>query len=76
MPIYESVNLYFFIQMSKELSTYWPVLADKLPEKLTSRVTPLVQVTHLYFHVLNYYELFLMMLIRIHIFFHFIIINI
>ncbi|GJX84392.1 histone deacetylase 5 [Tanacetum coccineum] len=30
----------------EELSTYWPILADKLPEKLTSRVAPLVQQTY------------------------------
>nr|GFC77279.1 histone deacetylase 5 [Tanacetum cinerariifolium] len=29
-----------------ELSTYWPILADKLPENLTSRVAPLVLQTY------------------------------
>ncbi|CAH1440493.1 unnamed protein product [Lactuca virosa] len=27
----------------EELSAYWPILAEKLPEKLTSKVTPLVK---------------------------------
>ncbi|PWA54090.1 Histone deacetylase domain-containing protein [Artemisia annua] len=49
-PITESTDVYPFEStwrvikaVREELSTYWPVLADKLPEKLTSRVAPLVQ---------------------------------
>nr|GEW29838.1 hypothetical protein [Tanacetum cinerariifolium] len=51
-PITESTDDYPFEStwrvikaVREELSTYWPILADKLPEKLTSRVAPLVQ-TH------------------------------
>ncbi|CAI9281499.1 unnamed protein product [Lactuca saligna] len=31
-------------EVREELSAYWPILAEKLPEKLTSRVTPLVKI--------------------------------
>ncbi|GJV50831.1 histone deacetylase 5 [Tanacetum coccineum] len=52
-PITESTDDYPFEStwrvikaVREELSTYWPILADKLPEKLTSRVAPLVQQTY------------------------------
>lgn len=48
-PITESFDVYPFEStwrvikaVREELSTYWPILADKLPENLTSRVAPLV----------------------------------
>ncbi|GKA89024.1 histone deacetylase 5 [Tanacetum coccineum] len=54
-PITESTDAYPFEStwrvikaVREELSSYWPVLADKLPEKLTSRVAPLVQPRFMY----------------------------
>ncbi|XP_024969962.1 histone deacetylase 5 [Cynara cardunculus var. scolymus] len=50
-PIVESFEVYPFEStwsvikaVREELSAFWPVLAEKLPEKLPSRVTPQVQI--------------------------------
>ncbi|KAJ9567321.1 hypothetical protein OSB04_003287 [Centaurea solstitialis] len=50
-PIAESIEVYPFEStwsvikaVREELSAFWPVLAEKLPEKLTSRVMPPVQI--------------------------------
>ncbi|XP_071686600.1 histone deacetylase 5-like isoform X2 [Rutidosis leptorrhynchoides] len=34
----------YTMQVREELSVYWSVLAEKLPEKLTSKVTPRLQI--------------------------------
>ncbi|KAI3761285.1 hypothetical protein L1987_51697 [Smallanthus sonchifolius] len=50
-PIAESFEAYPFEStwrvikaVRKELSAFWPVLTDKLPEELTSKVAPLLQI--------------------------------
>ncbi|XP_071731551.1 histone deacetylase 5-like isoform X2 [Rutidosis leptorrhynchoides] len=50
-PIAESIEVYPFEStwrvikaVREELGVYWPVLAEKLPEKLTSKITPLLQI--------------------------------
>ncbi|XP_076903919.1 histone deacetylase 5-like isoform X2 [Bidens hawaiensis] len=50
-PISESVDVYPFEStwtvikaVREELRTFWPILAEKLPEELTTKVTPQLQI--------------------------------